>query len=54
LTIGAYQPDPSPAFAQNGNAAANSIVSVSFVGTDLSLATNATDPQTRRAVPTPQ
>jgi hypothetical protein len=55
LQTGAYQPDPTPAFTPNGNAAANAIVTpVSFTGVDLSLATNATDHQTRRSVPTPQ
>jgi hypothetical protein len=55
LRTDAYQPDPTPAFTRKGNAAAKSIVApVSFTGVNLSLATNATDRQTRHAVPKPR
>jgi hypothetical protein len=54
LITAAYQPDPSPAFNAKGNALANSIIlPVSFTGITLSLATNATDKQSKHGVPQP-
>jgi hypothetical protein len=54
LTLGAYQPEPQPAFDATGNALAARIVQpASFFGVRFSLATAAVDPQTKQPVPAP-
>lgn len=57
LSTVAYEPAPSPAFANgsSGSALANSIVQpVGFEGVDFSIDTNATDVQTGQPDPIPQ
>ncbi|HWF51844.1 MAG TPA: hypothetical protein VG294_14490 [Solirubrobacteraceae bacterium] len=57
LSTVAYEPAPSPAFAQgtSGNALADDIVQpVGFEGTNFSVDTNPTDVQTGQADPIPQ
>lgn len=54
LVTGAFQAAPSPAFASNGNALAQRIITpTKFFGVDFSASTAAKDPQTGRAVAAP-
>jgi hypothetical protein len=54
LVTGRYQPNPSPAFDSHGGALAHEIVQPQgFTAINFSIATNATDPQTGKAVPAP-
>lgn len=54
LVTGGYQSNPSPAFDGNGNSLAGRITApTGFFGVAFSTSTNATDPQTGRAVPAP-
>jgi hypothetical protein len=55
LVSGSYQATPQPPFDKNGNALAGRITAPSpFYGTSFATSSNATDPQTKRAVPVPQ
>jgi hypothetical protein len=55
LVTGRYQPDPTPPFAGSGSALADRIVQPQALSAVMfSVATNATDPQTRTLVPTPR
>jgi hypothetical protein len=54
LVTGTYQPNPSPAFDAKGNALADSITTPeTFAALKFSIATNATDPQSKQSVPKP-
>lgn len=54
LKTGAFQEPPTPAFAGNGNALANKIITpVKFFGADFSASTAAREPQTGATVPVP-
>jgi hypothetical protein len=54
LTVGAYQPAPSPGFDGKGNSLAVKVLHpVRFFGVDFSASTNPTDLQTNGAVPAP-
>jgi hypothetical protein len=54
LTTGAYQPQPSPAFASNGDSlAAKLIAPTAFEGVKFSASTQKVDPQTGTKVPVP-
>jgi hypothetical protein len=54
LRIGSYQPMPSPPFGSSGDAKARRITGpTGFYGTNFSLATDSSDPQTRTKVPAP-
>jgi hypothetical protein len=54
LVTGSYQPAPDPAFDSSGNSLANDIVAPTpFESVNFSVETEATDPQTSTAVPTP-
>jgi hypothetical protein len=54
LVTGSYQPAPDPAFDSSGNSLANDIIAPTpFENVNFSIETEATDPQTSTAVPTP-
>ena len=54
LVTGAFQPGPPRAFAANGDARAQAIIRpVPFAAIGLSLSTQSSDSQTKRAVPVP-
>jgi hypothetical protein len=54
LRTGAYQPQPSPAFNGRGDSLANKIFQPQpFENVNFGASTQATDPQTKHAVPTP-
>jgi hypothetical protein len=54
LVTASYQPAPDPAFDSSGNSLANDIVAPTpFESVNFSVETEATDPQTSTAVPTP-
>jgi hypothetical protein len=54
LVTGGYQSAPSPAFDKSGNALAAQIIQpATFQGVKFSVSTEATDPQTKQAVPAP-
>jgi hypothetical protein len=54
LLTGGFQPGPQRAFTKNGDARAGAIIRpVPFAAIDLSLSTQATDPQTKMPVPAP-
>ena len=54
LATGTYQPGPRRAFAENGDARAGAVIRpVPFATVDLSISTQATDPQTGHPVPAP-
>lgn len=54
LLAGEYQPHPSPAFDESGNASASRIIQpATWFGVRFSLATNPKDPQTGLDVPAP-
>jgi hypothetical protein len=55
LVTGSFQPDPSPAFDKTGNALANAIITpAGFTAIKFTLATNKTDPQSKKSVPAPE
>jgi hypothetical protein len=54
LLTGGFQPAPTRSFTKNGDARAHAIIRpVSFAAIDLSLSTQAIDPQTKKRVPAP-
>jgi energy-coupling factor transporter ATP-binding protein EcfA2 len=54
LTTSAYQPQPSPAFARNGDSLADRIIApTNFASVKFSASTQKVDPQTKVKVPVP-